>query len=103
MPIRFNQVYIDAAGYFLPGDPVDNDAMDAFIAPINRLSKRIKQKILKENGIQTRHYAIDEQGNTPLPPLCFARKYPPTMIDMRPAISLMGSSNGKRRFTSIVS
>lgn len=64
MPIRFNQVYIDAAGYFLPGDPVDNDAMDAFIAPINRLSKRIKQKILKENGIQTRHYAIDEQGNT---------------------------------------
>ncbi|MGM8227351.1 iron-containing redox enzyme family protein [Cellvibrio sp. ARAG 10.3] len=64
MPIRFNQVYIDAAGYFLPGDPVDNDAMDTFIAPINRLSKRIKQKILKENGIQTRHYAIDEQGNT---------------------------------------
>lgn len=64
MPIRFNQVYIDAAGYFLPGDPVDNDAMDAFIAPINRLSKRIKQKILKENGIQTRYYAIDEQGNT---------------------------------------
>ncbi len=64
MPIRFNQVYIDSAGYFLPGNPIDNEAMDAFIAPINRLSKRIKQKILAENGIQTRHYAIDEQGNT---------------------------------------
>ena len=64
MPTRFTQVYIDSAGYFLPGDPVDNEAMDAFIAPINRLSKRIKQKILAENGIQTRHYALDAQGNT---------------------------------------
>src|SRR5690606_21951206 len=64
MPIRFTQVYIDSAGYFLPGDPVNNEAMDAFIAPINRLSKRIKQKILAENGIQTRYYAIDAQGNT---------------------------------------
>ena len=64
MPIRFTQVYIDSAGYFLPGDPVDNEAMDAFIAPINRLSKRIKQKILAENGIQTRHYAINAEGKT---------------------------------------
>ena len=33
-------------------------------------------------------------SSTPLPPLCLARKYPPTSTDMRPAISLIGSSNG---------
>jgi len=64
MPIRFNRVYLEAAGYQLPGAPVDNDQMDLYIAPINRLSNRIKQKILAENGIKTRYYAIDEQGNT---------------------------------------
>ena len=64
MPTRFQNVYIDAAAYYLPGDPIDNQTMDDYIAPINRLSGRIKQKILAENGILTRHYAIDKDGNT---------------------------------------
>lgn len=64
MPTFFNNVYIESTGYYLPGNPIDNDSMDAYIAPINRLSKRIKQKILAENGIQTRYYAIDTQGNS---------------------------------------
>lgn len=64
MPTRFNRVYIQAAGYHLPGEPVDNQAMDDFIAPLNRISLRIKNKILAENGIQTRHYAIDKNGET---------------------------------------
>ena len=64
MPTRFNRVYIQAAGYHLPGLPVDNEAMDDFIAPINRISLRIKNKILAENGIQQRYYAIDKNGLT---------------------------------------
>jgi 3-oxoacyl-[acyl-carrier-protein] synthase-3 len=64
MPTRFNRVYIQAAGYHLPGEPVDNQAMDDFIAPLNRISLRIKNKILAENGIQTRYYAIDKNGET---------------------------------------
>jgi 3-oxoacyl-[acyl-carrier-protein] synthase-3 len=64
MPTRFNRVYIQSAGYHLPGAPVDNQAMDDFIAPLNRISLRIKNKILAENGIQTRHYAIDKNGET---------------------------------------
>ncbi len=64
MPTRFNRVYIQSAGYHLPGEPVDNQAMDDFIAPLNRISLRIKNKILAENGIQTRHYAIDKNGET---------------------------------------
>ncbi|KAF0814688.1 2-heptyl-4(1H)-quinolone synthase PqsD [Andreprevotia sp. IGB-42] len=66
MPTRFKHVYIEAAGYHLPGPPVGNDAMDAYIAPINRISGRIKARILAENGIRTRHYAIDADGNTVL-------------------------------------
>ncbi|MBM5571921.1 MULTISPECIES: iron-containing redox enzyme family protein [Deefgea] len=64
MPIEFNHVYLAAASLHLPGNPIDNNAMDAYIAPINRISARIKKRILDENGIQTRHYAIDEQGQT---------------------------------------
>ncbi len=64
MPIAFNRVYLESAGYFMPGEPVSNDAMDDYIAPLNRISSRIKQRILAENGIKQRHYAIDAQGET---------------------------------------
>ncbi|MFT0548799.1 iron-containing redox enzyme family protein [Allopusillimonas ginsengisoli] len=63
MPIAFDRVYLNNAAYFMPGDPVDNEHMDAFIAPLNRMSRRIKQRILSENGIQQRYYAIDTEGN----------------------------------------
>ncbi|MES2824471.1 MAG: iron-containing redox enzyme family protein [Pseudomonadota bacterium] len=64
MATRFNRVYIESAAYHLPGEPIDNNEMDAYIAPINRISGRIKKKILEENGITTRYYAIDAEGNT---------------------------------------
>jgi 3-oxoacyl-[acyl-carrier-protein] synthase-3 len=64
MPIKFDHVYLNAAGFHLPGVAINNQEMDAYIAPINRISSRIKAKILAENGIQTRHYAIDTQGKT---------------------------------------
>ncbi|WP_269532096.1 iron-containing redox enzyme family protein [Chitinimonas sp. BJYL2] len=64
MPTRFERVYIEATGMHLPGPAIDNEAMDDYIAPINRLSGRIKARILAENGIQSRHYAIDAAGKT---------------------------------------
>jgi 3-oxoacyl-[acyl-carrier-protein] synthase-3 len=64
MPIQFDHVYLSAAGLYLPGPAIDNEEMDAFIAPINKISKRIKSRILAENGIKTRHYAIDAEGKT---------------------------------------
>ncbi|RPE81148.1 iron-containing redox enzyme family protein [Vulcaniibacterium tengchongense] len=64
MPTRFERTWIHGSGRFLPGDPVDCEAMDAYVAPLNRLSGRIKRKILAENGILTRHYAIDRDGRT---------------------------------------
>lgn len=60
----FKHTFITRTSSFLPGDPVDNDSMDQFIGSINRVSGRIKQRILAENGIQTRHYALDAAGNS---------------------------------------
>jgi len=66
MPTSFQHVYLKSAGLHLPGAPIDNDGMDAYIAPLNRMSARIKQRILAENGIKQRHYAIDTEGKTTL-------------------------------------
>jgi len=64
MPTHFHHVYLKSAGLHLPGAPIDNDGMDAYIAPLNRMSARIKQRILAENGIKQRYYAIDPEGKT---------------------------------------
>lgn len=64
MPVAYSNVYLQSAGMFLPGAPVDNAGMDAFVAPLNRISERIKRRILAENGIQSRYYAIDGEGHT---------------------------------------
>ncbi|MEG1128393.1 MAG: beta-ketoacyl-ACP synthase III [Comamonas sp.] len=64
MPVAYSNVYLQSAGMFLPGSPVDNAGMDAYVAPLNRISGRIKQRILAENGIQQRYYAIDGAGQT---------------------------------------
>jgi len=64
MPIAFHRVYLESAGYFMPGEPVSNEAMDSYIAPLNRMSGRIKSRILAENGIKQRYYAIDPEGAT---------------------------------------
>lgn len=62
--VPFANVFLDGTGAFLPGPPVDNAAIDRYVAPLNHTSARIKRRILAENGIVTRHYAIDEQGST---------------------------------------
>ena len=64
MPTRFERTWIQGSGRFLPGPAIDNAAMDAYIAPLSRLSDRIKRRILAENGIRMRHYAIGADGAT---------------------------------------
>jgi 3-oxoacyl-[acyl-carrier-protein] synthase III len=64
MTLDLRSVYVHAAGLFLPGEPVANDDLDALIAPLDGRSARIKRRILADNGIRTRHYAIDREGRT---------------------------------------
>ena len=61
---HFDAVYITATGAFFPGEPVDNDHIDDFVAPLNGTSPRLKRRILAENGIERRYYSTGPDGKT---------------------------------------
>ena len=46
-------------GSFLPGEPVDNDHIEEILGRIAGRPSRLKRLVLRNNGILTRHYAID--------------------------------------------
>lgn len=58
------KAYITAMGKFLPGDPVTNDAMEEFLGKVRGKESRARQRVLKQNGIQSRYYAIDRRQTT---------------------------------------
>lgn len=64
MPAHFKRVYLNSVGSFLPGPAVSNEEMDAYVGSINTQSSRIKRRILGENGIVSRHYGINKEGQT---------------------------------------
>lgn len=53
--------YITSLGKFLPGPPIANDEMELYLGIVKGKPSRVRQRILKQNGIQFRHYAIDRQ------------------------------------------
>jgi 3-oxoacyl-[acyl-carrier-protein] synthase III len=59
-----DHAYIVSAAAFFPGAPVSNEEIDRFVAPIDEKCARIKRRILAENGIMSRHYALDANGRT---------------------------------------
>ena len=52
-------VYINDISVFLPNDPVDNDQIQEIIGRIHDLPSRIKNRVLNNNKIEKRYYAID--------------------------------------------
>ncbi|HEV7226651.1 MAG TPA: iron-containing redox enzyme family protein [Pirellulales bacterium] len=56
--------YITSIGKFLPGEPVGNDQMEARLGMIGGKPSRVRKRVLRQNGIQQRHYAIDERQQT---------------------------------------
>jgi 3-oxoacyl-[acyl-carrier-protein] synthase-3 len=59
-----NSAYINSIGKFLPGEPISNDKMEDYLGKIGGRASKVKNRILKSNGIQQRYYAIDQQQNT---------------------------------------
>lgn len=57
-------VYITSTGSFLPGPPIDNEEMEELLGFVNGNQSRLKKRILKSNGIKTRHYAINKHHET---------------------------------------
>ncbi|HDH05424.1 MAG TPA: StlD/DarB family beta-ketosynthase [Nitrospirae bacterium] len=58
-------VYITGTSAFLPNDPVENDQVEDIIGSITRLSPKVKEIVLKSNGIKKRYYAIHPQTRKP--------------------------------------
>jgi 3-oxoacyl-[acyl-carrier-protein] synthase-3 len=59
-----NPVYITAAGVYLPGAPISNDEVEAYLGYLFGKPSRTKQRMLKQNGITSRYYAIDKNQQT---------------------------------------
>src|SRR5262245_43769149 len=53
--------YLTAMGKFLPGPPIGNDEMEEYLGRIHSRPSRARARVLKQNGIVSRHYAIDKQ------------------------------------------
>ena len=51
--------YITAMGKFLPNAAVDNDAIETVLGMVNGRPSRARRITLRNNGIVSRHYAID--------------------------------------------
>ncbi len=56
---------ITAISALLPGKPVGNDSLDDYLGAVSNVSAKTRQIILGQNGIKTRHYALNpETGKT---------------------------------------
>ncbi len=58
--------YITAVGAFLPGEPVSNEDIDLHLGALPNSSHRVRERMLEANGIQSRHYALDNEGRSTL-------------------------------------
>jgi 3-oxoacyl-[acyl-carrier-protein] synthase-3 len=57
------EVYITRVGKCLPNDPVSNDEMEDFLGKVNNTASRARRIVLRNNGIKSRYYALDKEGN----------------------------------------
>ncbi len=56
--------YINHIGKFLPGDPISNEEMEDYLGMIDGVPSRAREKVLNQNKIETRYYALDKEQNT---------------------------------------
>ena len=56
-------VYITKASKYLPNKPIGNEQMETFLGLINQNASKARRLVLRNNGILTLYYALDEQGN----------------------------------------
>ncbi|MDR3133187.1 MAG: beta-ketoacyl-ACP synthase III [Prevotellaceae bacterium] len=56
------EIYITALSTFLPNRAVENEDIEKYLGIIDDIPSRAKRLVLKNNGIKTRYYALDEEG-----------------------------------------
>jgi len=56
------EVYINKTSKFLPNHPVSNDEMEGKLGMVNGKASKGRRIVLRNNKIETRYYAIDDNG-----------------------------------------
>lgn len=59
------EVFLTRTGSFLPFAPVSNDEIEDVLGKVGGKPSRARRLVLRSNGIQTRHYAIDRATGLP--------------------------------------
>ena len=57
-----HDVYINALGSFLPGNPISSNDMEKYLGFINGRPSRNRAVVLRQNRIKKRYYALDQTG-----------------------------------------
>ena len=57
-----SECYITSTGAYLPGEAVDNERMHEYLGRVLGEGK-VRSRILKANGIESRYYALDKRQN----------------------------------------
>lgn len=57
--MSISEAFITSTGSFLPGPPIGNEDMESVLGYVDGKPSRLKQKILRSNGIKSRHYALN--------------------------------------------
>ncbi len=52
-------VYITSSGIYLPNQPISNDRIEKYLGEINGQKSAVKERILKQNGIKQRYFAMN--------------------------------------------
>ena len=56
------QVFIVGTGSFLPNEAIPNDEMENVLGQIGGMPSRGRAIVLRNNGIKSRHYALNSNG-----------------------------------------
>ncbi|MEO0814299.1 MAG: beta-ketoacyl-ACP synthase III, partial [Myxococcota bacterium] len=62
--MRMNGTYITGFGKYFPGEPVSNEQMEGRLGKIGGKPSRARHRVLAQNGIKTRYYALDDAQET---------------------------------------
>lgn len=60
-----NEVFLTRTGAFLPFEPVGNEEIEEVLGRVGGKASRARRLVLRSNGIQSRHYAIDRTTGEP--------------------------------------
>lgn len=60
------EVFITATASYLPLEPVGNDEIEQVLGMVGGKPSKARRLILRNNGIRSRHYALDRQSGRPV-------------------------------------